>query len=127
MLQQCSNMLFCEARATDSLSTVDDVHLFVLAGLQSFLHCKVVTSLLIINSMATHGNNTIISTSTGPGLDTRITMEAASTLVCSKLSFYQAMVANKFIMPNYKEKIVTIKFMTQARENVLWLPKRAES
>ena len=76
-----------------------------------------------MNSMTTNSN--IITTSTG--LDTRISMKAASTLVCSKLSFYQAMVANKFLMPKYKEPIVTIKFMTQARENVLWLPKRVES
>ena len=49
--------------------------------------------------------------------------EQIGEVVRSKQHFYNAMVLHGFVLPSQKQTIVSIKFMTQVRNNEVWMPR----
>ena len=49
--------------------------------------------------------------------------EQIGDVVRSKQHFYNAMLLTGFVLPSYKQSIISIKFMHQVRSKEVWMPK----
>ena len=47
-----------------------------------------------------------------------------ASVVNSKATMYDSLIANGFVMPNKKQKILTIETMWRIKDKVLWWPRR---
>ena len=58
-----------------------------------------------------------------PQANPHMSREQIGDVVRSKQHFYNAMLLTGFVLPSYKQSIISIKFMHQVRSKEVWMPK----
>ena len=55
-----------------------------------------------------------------------IARQDIALVVRNHRDMYEAMIKNDFIMPKRNSNIVTLEFMFEAQQEIMWLPKRGD-